>query len=102
MANYPPPPGAAYWSLMTCQLVVLDKYQGVCTMGIREMLLWDLDKLLLKADGDQSKTACGNIQLCFRLKASIGGSAQAVGHWRIYRLKVEDNIAEVEEVCEEK
>ena len=80
MANYSSP-WDAYWSLMTCWLVVLDKHQGGCTVLIREMFLWYLAKLLLRVDGDQSKTSCVNLQICFIIKASIGGSTHAVGRW---------------------
>ena len=36
--------------------------------------------LVMRADGDQAKTACGNIQLCAGLKAGIEGAKHTVGH----------------------
>ena len=63
MANSSPP-WSAYRALMACCLVALDKRPGVRPVGIGETLRRALDKLVMKADGDQAKTACGNLQLC--------------------------------------
>ena len=60
MDNYSPPL-AAYRALMACCLVVLDKRPGVCPVGIGETLRRALTKLVMKAAGDQAKTACGNL-----------------------------------------
>ena len=40
-------------------------------VGIVETLRWDLDKLVMRAAGDQVKTACRNLQLCAVLEAGI-------------------------------
>ena len=64
---------------MACRLVDLDKRPGVIPVGIGEILHRALDKLVIRADGDQAKTACGNLQLCTGLEYSIEGSTHAVG-----------------------
>ena len=78
MANYSPP-WAAYLTLMTCRLVGLDKRPGVRPVVIGETLRRALAKLVMRAAGDQSKTACGNLQLCAGIKAGIEGAIHAVG-----------------------
>ena len=50
-------------ALMEYQIVDLDKFPGVCPIEIKETLCQYLSKLVLRAVGDQLKTACGNIQL---------------------------------------
>ena len=40
-------------------------------MGIGEMLLQALAKLIMRVAGDQSKMACGNLKLCGVLDAGI-------------------------------
>ena len=40
-------------------------------MGIVEALRWDLTKLVMRAAGDQTKMACGNMQVCAGLEAGI-------------------------------
>ena len=40
-------------------------------MGIGKTLRRDLAKLVMRAAGDQAKTACGNLQLCVGLEAGI-------------------------------
>ena len=40
-------------------------------MGIRETLLRDLAKLVMREAGDQVKTTCGSLQLCAGLEAGI-------------------------------
>ena len=64
---------------MACCLVALDKRRGVRPVGIGEMLCQALEKLVMRAAGDQAKTACGNQQLCVVLEASIEGATHAVG-----------------------
>ena len=59
----PPPPQAAYCTLMACRLVALDKRTGVIPMGIGKTLHWDLTKLVMREAVDQAKTVCGDIQL---------------------------------------
>ena len=83
----PPPPWSAYPALMACCLVALDKRPGVCPVGIGETLLRALDKLLMRAAGDQAKTECGNLQLCADLEAVIEGATPAVGQRRLERVR---------------
>ena len=47
-------------------------------MGIGETLRRALAKLIMRAEGDQAKTVCGNLQLCAGLEASIEGANHAV------------------------
>ena len=56
-------------------------------MGIGETLCRALDKLVMRAHGDQSKTACGNLQLCAGLEAGIEGATHAVGQLRLERVR---------------
>ena len=56
---------------MVCYLVALDKRSGVRLAGIGETLYRALAKLVIMLAGDQAKTACGNLQLCAGLEASI-------------------------------
>ena len=55
-------------------------------MGIGVMLRRALAKLVMRAAGDQAKTACGNLQLCAGLEAVIEGATHAVGQRRIERV----------------
>ena len=55
-------------------------------MGIGETLRQALAKLVMRAAGDQAKTACGNLQLCAGLKAGIEGANHAVGQRRVERV----------------
>ena len=52
-------------------------------MGIGETLRRALAKLVMRAAGDQAKTACGNLQLYAGLKAGIEGANHAVGQRRV-------------------
>ena len=81
------PPWAAYRALMACCLVVLDKRPGVRPVGIGETLRRALAKLVMRAAGDQAKTACGNLQLCAGLEAGIEWGTHAVGQRRLERLR---------------
>ena len=56
-------------------------------MGIGETLRRALDKLVMRAADDQTKTACGNLQLCAGLEAGIEGATHAVGQQRLERLR---------------
>ena len=47
------PPWAAYHALMACRLVALDKSPGVRPVGIGETLCRALDKLVMRAVGNQ-------------------------------------------------
>ena len=86
MANSSPP-WAAYCALMACLLVAFDKLPGVRPVGIGEVLYQDLTKLLMKAAGDQAKTACGNLHLCTGLEAVIEGATHNVGQRRLERVR---------------
>ena len=48
-------------------------------MVIGEPLHQALDKLVMRAAGDQTKTVWGNLQLCAGLKAGIEGATHALG-----------------------
>ena len=85
MANSPPP-WAAYCALMACRLVALDKRPGVRPVGIGETLRRALAKLVMRAAGDQAKTAFGNLQLCAGVEASIEGVTHDVGQRRVERV----------------
>ena len=54
---------ATYRALMACHLVALDKRLGVRPIGIGETLRRALAKIVMRAAGNQAKTACGNLQL---------------------------------------
>ena len=56
MANSSPP-WAAYCALMACCLVALDKRPGVRPVGIGQTIRRALAKLVMRAAGDQAKTA---------------------------------------------
>ena len=56
-------------------------------MGIGETLRRDLAKLVMRAAGDQEKTACDNLQLCAGLEAGIEGATHAVGQHRLERVR---------------
>ena len=87
MANYPPPPQAAYHALMACSLVDLDKWPGVRLVGIGETLRQALAKLVMRAAGYQAKTACGNLQLCAGLGAGIEEATHAKGQRSLERVR---------------
>ena len=82
MANSSPP-WDAYCALMAYRLVALDKRPGVRPVGIGETLRRALAKLIMRAAGDQAKTACGNLQLCAGLEAGIEGATHAMGQRRV-------------------
>ena len=86
MANSSPP-WAAYCSLMACRLVALDKRPRVIPVVIGETICRALDKLVLRAAGDQAKIVCGNLQLCAGLKAGIEGATHALGQRRTERVR---------------
>ena len=77
---------SAYRALMACRLVALDKHPRVRPVGIGGTLRRSLDKVVMRAAGDQAKTACGNLQLCAGLEAGIEGATHAVGQRRVERL----------------
>ena len=72
---------------MACRLVALYKGPGVRPMGIGETLRRALAKLVMRASGDQAKTACGNLQLCAGLEAGIEGATNSVEQRRLERVR---------------
>ena len=86
MANSSPS-WSAYRALMACRLVALDKRPGVRPVGIGETLRQALAKLVMRAAGEQAKTACGNLQLCAGLEAGIEGATHTVGQRRVERVR---------------
>ena len=103
MANSSPP-WATYCALMLCHLVTLDKRPRVRPVGIGETLHRALDKLVMRAAGDQAKTSCGNLQLCAGLEARIEGYTHAVEQRQQERVQEQlseedaaDDMAEEEE-----
>ena len=67
----------------------IDKRPGVRPVGIGETLHRAQAKLVMRAAGDQAKTACGNIQLCAGLAAGIEGDTHAVGQQRLEKARVQ-------------
>eukprot|EP00957_Ditylum_brightwellii_P077929 5923125-Ditylum_brightwellii.AAC.1 len=63
---------------MACRLVALDKEPGTRPVGVGEILCRLIAKLVIRATGDEAKVACGNVQLCAGLEASIEGAVHAV------------------------
>ena len=59
-----------------------------------------LAKLVMRAAGEQAKTACGNLQLCAGLEASIEGATYTVGQRRVKRVRVRRVEEESEEATE--
>ena len=55
-------------------------------MGIGDTLRRSLAKLVMRAAGDQAKTACGNLQLCTGPKAGIEGATHAMVQRRLERV----------------
>ena len=82
-----PPPWSAYHILMACCLVALDKRPGVRPVGIGETLHQALSKLVMRASGDQAKTAYGNLKLCAGLEESIEGETHAAGKRRMKKAR---------------
>ena len=101
MANSSPP-WAAYRALMVCRLVALYKRPRVRPVGIGETLCQALAKIVMRAAGDQAKTAWGNLQLCAGLEAGIEGATHAVGQRRLARLRERREETEEEEASEAK
>eukprot|EP00957_Ditylum_brightwellii_P101564 7740257-Ditylum_brightwellii.AAC.1 len=61
--------------------MALDKQPGVCPVGIGRLLA----KLVIRATGEEVKTACSSLQLCAGLEASIEGLVYAVAQRRAER-----------------
>ena len=56
-------------------------------MGIGETLHQALSKLVMRASGDQAKTAYGNLKLCAGLEDSIEGETHAAGKRRMKKAR---------------
>ena len=56
-------------------------------MGIGETLRRALTKLVMRAAGDQAKTAYGKLQLCAGIEAGIEGATHTVGQRRLARVR---------------
>ena len=68
-------------------------------MGIGETLRRALAKFVMRAAGDQAKTACGNLQLCAGLEADIEGATNAIGQQRMKRSRARQKEEETENVA---
>jgi hypothetical protein len=79
------PPWADYRTLMSRRIVVLDKQPGVRPVVIGEIWQRCIAKGNLVGAGAEAKGACGSVQLCAGLEASIEGALHAV------RLRAETN-----------
>ena len=76
------PPWAVYRALMAYRIVALDKRPGVRPLGIGDTLRHGIAKLIMRAAGDQTKTAWGSLQLCVGLEYGIEGETHAVAQRR--------------------
>ena len=72
---------------MACCLFTLYKRPVVRPVRIGETLRRALAKLVMRAAGDQAKTARGNLKLCAGLEASIEGATNDVGQRRLERTR---------------
>ena len=54
---------------------------------IGDTLRRDLAKFVMRAAGDQAKTACVNLQLCAGLEAGIEVATHVVVQWRLERVR---------------
>ena len=70
-------------------------------MGIGETFRRALAKLVIRASGEQAKTACGNLQLCAGLKAGIEVATHAVGQRSLDRSRVRRSKEEARRTKEE-
>ena len=80
---------------------VTNKSPGVRPVGIGETLHRALAKLLMRAAGEQAKTACWNLQLCAGLEAGIEGATHTVGQRRLERDRIRQQEEEEGEDVEE-
>ena len=70
---------------MECHLVALGKKPGVSPVVIGETFCQALDKLVMRASGNQAKTAYGNLQVCAGLEAGIEGETHTVVYKQMER-----------------
>jgi hypothetical protein len=97
------PPWVAYCALMCRRLVALDKQPGVRPTEIEELWHRCIAKGNLVGSGAQAKGACGSIQLCAGLEASIEGAPHAVhlrsetnGSMLFHAREMDDDLWELE------
>ena len=64
---------------------------GMRPVGIGETNRRALAKLVIRAAGDQAKTACGNLQLCAGLESGIEGETHALGQRQLDRARQRSN-----------
>ena len=64
--------------MMLCRLGALDKLPRVHPVWIGETFRRAIAKIVMRAAGDQTKTACGYLQLCAGIEASIEGATHAL------------------------
>ena len=57
------PPWAAYWALMSGQLIALENHPGIRPVGVGETWRRMMAKCLLRVAGPEAKAACGTTQL---------------------------------------
>ena len=81
----PPPPWSDYRDIMECRRISIDKYPGVCPIGIGEKLRRATAKFVMRVSGYQEKTACGSLQLCAGLESGIEKVTHAVAQRRQWR-----------------
>ena len=72
-------PWSAYFTLMDCRLVALDKSPGMSPVGIGKTIHQVLAKIVMRAAGNQVKTDCGNLLLCAGIESGIEGETQDMG-----------------------
>ena len=84
------PPWAVYCSLMSGQLIALDKSPGIRPVGIGETWRRLLAKCLLLVSGQESKTAYGTDQLAGGVETGIKGAIHAARLQWVQHLEEED------------
>ena len=70
MANTSPP-WAQYRVIEALRLITLDKYSGVCPIGVGETMLHFLAKYVLAVSGKEEKLACSADQVCMGTEGDI-------------------------------
>ena len=67
---------------MLWRLVSMDKRPGVIPIGVGETFRLAIANLVMRAAGDQEKTAFGSLQLCAGLESGIEWETHAVAQRR--------------------
>ena len=91
----------AYCALLACRLVDLDKRPGVRPLRMGETLRQALAKLVMRSSGDQTKTACGNLQPCAGLKTGIEAGTHVLKQQILERVRERQREEEAAEGSEE-